>query len=270
MRGIAAGGTWLIGICILAGAAWMAPGRGNFAEQIALLPLAWTARFANTMAWVWTAAFAAIGLACLFRYRMRAALGAAAAGLLGAAGVWRWAGSCGCVLRPSSSAWLEGGMVGLAAAAGLLALLGVPDGRRRMKSGVTGVLAAALLAGMQVGPLRKSYAQPAPASATELQVRIFLSASCPHCLENAPRVRSLAESTATTVFIGASSKAEIDAFFRRAGVTFRYVPLTMSQLGARAATVPRTELVAGDRVLAEWREGIPELAEISAVEKRSD
>src|SRR5689334_13797584 len=94
MRRIAAGGTWLIGICVLAGAAWIAPGRGDFAQQIALLPLAWTARFANTMAWVWTTAFAAIGLACLFRYRMRAALGAAAAGLLGAAGVWRWAGSC--------------------------------------------------------------------------------------------------------------------------------------------------------------------------------
>ena len=121
--------------------------------------------------------------------------------------------------------------------------------------------------------MRNGYAQPAGASPSAVQVHIFLSASCPHCLENAPRVRSLAEGTEiapTTVFIGANSQAEIEAFFRRAGVAFRYVPLTMSQLGARAPTVPRTELVAGDQVVAEWREAIPELAEIRAAAKRLD
>ena len=224
----------------------------------------------GTIAWIWAAALLPLGLACLFRLHARSALWGSGALLLGAAGVWRWAGSCGCVVRLPAAAWVESAAMVVGAAAWLLAVLAgraVPTPRVRFKGGAAGVLAAALLVGINAVPFHGGDAQAAAAPGTGVQLRIFLSATCPHCLANAPRVRELAASAdlgPAAIFLGANSKEEIDTFFSNAGVTFDYVPLTMSQLGDRSPTVPRTELAAGDRILAEWRESVPGLDEVRA------
>src|SRR6476469_3372058 len=119
LRRIVAGGSWVAGICVLVEAAWMAPGRGDFAQQIGLLPFAWAARQSGTIAWIWAAALLPLGLACLFRLHARPALWGSGALLLGAAGVWRWAGACGCVVRLPAAAWVESAAMVVGAAAWL-------------------------------------------------------------------------------------------------------------------------------------------------------
>jgi hypothetical protein len=265
-------GVWLLGVLVLARTAIVVSAIRQFGEQIAHLPFRWIASHSLQIAWVWSALICAFGLVCLFRIRIRLTLLILVVLLIAVSGVTYFADRCDCSdgLRPRFFEWAQHITPVLAGCAGALLFLGrrtsLPAGRA-IKRTLVGLITSTALFVIAFFASGSGSARMTALPSSGTQLRIYLSATCPHCLKSAPRVRALANDPTLSdvvVFIGANSQSEIDSYFAQAKLEFEYNGLTLSQLREVTPAVPATELVAGGKVIAKWHDVIPSSHEVQS------
>jgi hypothetical protein len=101
---------------------------------------------------------------------------------------------------------------------------------------------------------------PADSSSEGRQVRVFLKATCIHCIESADQLRELIRAVDlpdVKVFIGAEYEGQIQDFLSRANLNVSYTPLTFSQLSRQVEHVPAVQILYMNKVLREWEGEVP-------------
>jgi Methylamine utilisation protein MauE len=260
--------TWGLGIVFMAAAFLKALDVNAFTQQIAryqLLPANLELPFAIALIVV----EGIVGIACLVSFRLLAALALMIALLtlfLGAT-LYRWSllqdTNCNCfgpVVTGGPRAVILHTTVLIALAAVVLAVMKKTVLTSSFRAGriAAGVFAMFLLI-FVAQPFFRNNALFQNALAGD-QTRIFLSAICEKCKQEAGKVRALANSTdvpPVRVFIGASFDYQINDYFKEVNLQVPYTPMTFPQLARETPHVPKVQIFRAGSLVKEWDGDVP-------------
>lgn len=260
------GGTWLLGILFMTAAFLKALDLNSFVHQIAQYQLV-APNLELPLGVALVALEGVLGLACLASFHSRKALWGMIALLTVflAATLLRWrlleGTNCNCfgpLVGGGPRSVVLHNTVLIAFAASIIALMRktiVPSSLRGLRVG-GGVLAMFLLM-FVTHPFSASLPQDELAGD---QIRIFLSATCEKCQKDAVKVKDLVNGTdvpPVLVFIGASNEQEIDEYFKKVDLRFKYTPMTFTQLSRETRHVPKVQVFRAGKIIKEWEGDVP-------------
>jgi hypothetical protein len=89
----------------------------------------------------------------------------------------------------------------------------------------------------------------------QMNLVVYLSSVCPHCLANAPRISEIAHTAGLPpiqIYLAADNETQIAQFIVEGHFTASYKPIPFSFLWLMTKAVPVIELRRGDTIVARW------------------
>lgn len=266
-------GTWALGTVFITAAGLKALDLGPFVEQVGryrLMP----SSLESPVAVLLILLEAALGVGCLCGFHLTRVLRAMVVLLSAflAATVLRWDAlrdtGCNCfgpnLAGGPASVVLHTTLL-IAIAGGLIALSRKTGGHTRprwLRLGAGTVAMFFIMFAAQPFVAGSSPLAPPPAGD---QVRIFMSATCPKCLDYSSKVQELSDSkgsVAVRVFIGASYEGQIRDYLKRGNLKVEYTAMTFSQLSRETTLVPRVQVLRAGKVVRVWDGVVPSQEEV--------
>lgn len=94
----------------------------------------------------------------------------------------------------------------------------------------------------------------------QLNIIIYLSATCPHCIANSERLNRIGETPnlpPIQTYLGAETDAQIADFLGQGNLRLQYTRIPFNYLWLMTKAVPMMELRRGDSIVARWDGDMP-------------